>query len=818
MKKKIFLTLLMFGFFANFAKAATEPNWGPADTVACHMVGPGIKYTKIIYPKMPLILWYTVIDLTNPNNKIEQVQSRHAVPDPLRWDVMTHYKENSRPGHNVKVAWNHDFFSYEAGICIGNNISEGELTWTLWGRSLLAITKDKKAEVFQPNNIVCKAIAPDNTEVGIDYYNSSATWLNGDCILFNRMNSLTLTTEGKYIKIQPQATWTVNGADIPCKVLEISETPLQTSPTEYVLFLRNGKRSAFDGHLNVGDIVKISQKFNGAKWGTPPADILNAFHGYPSIAHDGVLHEGEYNDFENGREYEKSSHVMVGISKDKTQLHVLINEMSNQSKAVDCVELTNWMLNRDAWDVVNFDSGGSAAIVVNEEMLNLPGRGSIRPVQDAMLAVSLAPEDKNVDHLTFSKPYIYPSTISLTPLRVMAFNQYDEVLKDEVTGCTFTCEPATMGYVDANAIFHSSSKQLKGKIIAEKDGKRAEIIVNTRNSGVITPRLSNILIDKNRQYLLEIVGSTETEKFNLDPSAFSWVSSNPGVCVVEDGILKGISNGVSELTASFEDISFKINATVEIAKQNALIFDFMDLAPLKPSYSGVKNMTCNPAILPMGWADGATFKFDITSSRGPNFKFTPNKTLYSLPDSISFQIYDKEGIVKSINATYNDNFGGKYTTSFDVVADKDSTCVIRFAEKDGSIFEIGKYPIILKTIQFNLQNAKAGTGYNVALRNLIAYYPKGTGSVNGVEGDVNDTKLKIVVEAETVKLGFDAQQAGKAFVSMYSTTGSLIYKGVVDAQAGYNEVQINTKEATCGIYLLSVVMPQGMKSGKCIIR
>ncbi|MEF9924840.1 MAG: hypothetical protein RR854_09755, partial [Muribaculaceae bacterium] len=177
MKKKIFLTLLMFGFFANFAKAATEPNWGPADTVACHMVGPGIKYTKIIYPKMPLILWYTVIDLTNPNNKIEQVQSRHAVPDPLRWDVMTHYKENSRPGHNVKVAWNHDFFSYEAGICIGNNISEGELTWTLWGRSLLAITKDKKAEVFQPNNIVCKAIAPDNTEVGIDYYNSSATWL-----------------------------------------------------------------------------------------------------------------------------------------------------------------------------------------------------------------------------------------------------------------------------------------------------------------------------------------------------------------------------------------------------------------------------------------------------------------------------------------------------------------------------------------------------------------------------------------------------------------------------------------------------------------
>ena len=104
-------------------------DWGPADVLADHQVGPGMKYTKVVYPSKPVIIWLVEIDLTNEYAKIEHVQSRHQVPDPLRWDVMTHYRENTRPGHRVKVAWNHDFFSYESGVCIGLNISEGEVTW-----------------------------------------------------------------------------------------------------------------------------------------------------------------------------------------------------------------------------------------------------------------------------------------------------------------------------------------------------------------------------------------------------------------------------------------------------------------------------------------------------------------------------------------------------------------------------------------------------------------------------------------------------------------------------------------------------------------
>ena len=147
-------------------------NWGPADTVAHHKVGPGMTYAKIVFPEKPLILWWVEVDLSNEYAKIEQSESRASVPDVQRWDVMEHYRANSRPGHQVKVAWNHDFFSYEEGVCIGTNISEGEMTREMWGRSLLAITEEGRASVFRAG-ARASVIASDNAAVDIDYFNSS---------------------------------------------------------------------------------------------------------------------------------------------------------------------------------------------------------------------------------------------------------------------------------------------------------------------------------------------------------------------------------------------------------------------------------------------------------------------------------------------------------------------------------------------------------------------------------------------------------------------------------------------------------------------
>lgn len=797
MKKNLVLasSLLMMPFcvFAN-------PEWGAADTVACYNVGPGIEYMKIIYPDMPLIMWYTTIDLTNEYNKVENVVSRHQVPDVNRWDVMTHYRENSYDGHNVRVAWNHDFFVYEEGLCIGPNVTNGQMTHHRSRRAVLAITKDKKAEVFSSfaeggNNQSCfdTKIITENAEVAIDSYNSGATQFDGDCIFFNNLNSQTLTLDGRYIKVKALSDWIVNGDNIPCEVLEIADSPLQTSEAECVIYLRNGKRNVLDG-LAVGDRLEIQQKLLTPEWGIAPKDVLNAFHGYPSIAHNGVLHEGEYNNFEGGREYEKSSHVMAGISKDKTKLYVCINEMSAQSASIDCVEMAEWMLERGAWDIVNFDSGGSSAIVVNEEMLNLPGRGSVRPVQDAMLAISLAPADNAVDHFTFSKPRFSCSTISSTPLKVISYNKYGDIVEEGVEGCTFSVVPENMGRIDEDGVFYSSSEAGSGKIIAEKDGKSCEITFTSYQATSVTLPFSELLIDSTRKFVIPLQGTVNGLLKDLDPSAFEWVADDPTVVAIEDGIVSGLKNGETNVTGTFEDLQFSFKVKVEIGRGNVPCYDFSKL-PESAKVNGVTGLTLRNE-LPDGWQDGTYFNVEKISGRLRQISLEMPMNLYGIPDGLSLPIWNNDGAISRLTLSYYDNDETRYLADIDIDA-SDKVYDIDFVDSDGNPLDLLKYPMRLLTLNLYLNS---GDDMNFALGDLLVRYPlDGEGGVGSI---YDDEELEIVVGAETLTLKYDSAIAASARISIYSVGGVNIMNWTMPLVKGNNVHTVNTKFLTSGVYIL----------------
>ena len=806
--KKLYLTLLTCLTLGSASAAISD--WGPADTIACYNVGPGIEYTKIIYHERPLIMWYSTIDLQNQYNKIEQVQSRHQVPDVNRWDVMEHFKENSRPGHRVRTAWNHDFFSYDQGICIGANISNGQIAYTLWGRSMLAITKDKKAEVFLPV-FDTKVIAADGTEVVIDIFNSNALAINGDCVFFNHLNSRTLTDAGKYIKVQPQAEWIVNGPDIPCKILEISDSPLQTSKTECVIYLRNGKQNALDGHVAVGQTINVRQKMVKSNWGNVPENILNAFHGYPSIAHDGVLHEGEYNNFENGREHEESSHVMVGISKDKTKLYVCINEMSAQSKPIDCVDMATWMLERGAWDIVNFDSGGSAAIVVNEKMENLPGRGSIRPVEDAMLAVSLAPDDATVDHLTFSKPYFSCPTIAVTPLKVISYNKYGDIIEEGVSGCSFKVVPENLGYVDAEGIFHSTSTGGVGKIIAEKDGKTGEITVTIQTASNITAKYPNILIDSTEQYPLEIEGVINGATHPLDATAFSWETEDPTVATVENGMLRGLKDGTTTVTGTFENLSIKIAVDVEIGIGKQSVYDFKQFATdPNVTKSGLTGLTLQ-STLPEGWTDGALYYVESISGRTRTAKLKYGKTIFGLPDALELPIFNKDGAIKRITLSWEDNLGNRNVSEI-TVNNTDETYRIDFAE-DGKKLSVPAFPIKLNEIIIYFNSVQKKT---FGFGNLVAVYPKT--EQGGISAITSDNDICINISGAQANISFPSNGGYDANIKVYSTTGRLELAESIKTTSGINNFSFNTEFFATGIYVAVIEQNGISKAKKFIIR
>ena len=332
-------TLLASIAMGILAGQAAAPDWGVADTLEHYEIGPGIQYIKIRYESVPLTLWATTIDMTNPYNAIEQVQSNNAVPDLSRELVQDMSKRLTRPGHKVCAAFNHDFFSYDAGICIGLNASNGLISWSSGsGRSTFAITQDKTASVFFPVP-QCSASLPTGESVAIDQFNWGIGYTNGDCVLFTNLNALTLDAEGRYIKLRPLGDWIINGEPTPCRVVSIGHTPIQPDGKSHILFMRNDAATQFESRVQVGDVVQIDQRFVNTTFpnsglSVPPAQqVLQAFHGWPSVILNGELHDKEYNDFVTpGREFQDYPCTLVGITKDGKKLFIIGVDGSNDAR------------------------------------------------------------------------------------------------------------------------------------------------------------------------------------------------------------------------------------------------------------------------------------------------------------------------------------------------------------------------------------------------------------------------------------------------------------------------------------------------------
>lgn len=817
MKRNILLYILLLTI-GNTLKAQ-EPAWGTPDTLEHYSLGAGVQYTKIAYRDKPLLMWVTTIDLTNPYTKIEQVQSNNKVPDVPRETVMSMSKTHTYPGHRVCAAFNHDFFVYEAGVCIGVNVSNGEIPYAAgWGRSIFAVSEDKTAAVFYPSldsNIILK----DGSSVKIDYYNSAATFISGNCVLFNHLNSRTLTEPGKYIKVKPLSGWTVNGDDIKCEVLEISDDPLQTSQTECVIYARNESIQSFEGKVTPGDIIFISQKFVKGKFGEPLRNIVAGFHGYPSIAYEGKLHEGEYNDFENGREYEVSARVMAGMSKDgKTVYIVTVEGGTAVSPGVNCVDIANWMLAHGSWNVVNFDSGGSATIAVDHEMLNYPMRGSIRPVADALLVVSTAPETETVASYAFVTPSLYTTAVSLNPLTLLSFDEYDKVLEKGVQGFTYQCVPEDLGYVDAGDVFHASLNATKGQIIATKDGRKAVLNVFVSPVSDVQAYPQNILIDGIREYPVRIDAKSGKQVYQLDPGAFIWISSNPNCCQVNEGVIKGIANGETELQGILDDLNVSVRVKVEISDKEKTHETFADLAswPIKTSGTFF-NLRYENTALPVGWNDGINMIFDVKTGRSASIEFNKPVTFYSLPDSVSFRMFVKDDLIKELYLDFASNTKTSFAkVKLMPVAGKDSIYSVSFM--DGNMpLDLIEYPLTLTGMKFYLKSGMTFNDTKISFRDLKAYYPPSSGV--GVSETIADKPLsRLINQGDEVVLHYSLSKVGTTFISLWTVDGKNMMNYITNRQlTGQYTYNVPLYSLSNGVYFLSVTIDGKKETHKFIV-
>lgn len=791
-------------------------DWGVCDTLAMYNVGPGITYSKLVYHDKPLIIWLVEVDLTNQYNSVEQAPSRMAVPDTKRWTVPTFQTELSKPGHNVCVAWNHDFFSYDDGIAIGLNIHNGQPNYTKFSRSTLAFDDKKHAEVFRAG--INPYVVIGEEKAYIDFFNRAAVSYRGNCVLYNMFNASTLTEAGRYIALQPIDKWAVNRPEgTRCRVTAISDEPIQTSADTYVLYLRNEKLHALD-NAAVGDIATVYQTFDAPLWGVIPENIMEGFHGYVSIVHDGVLHKGEYDDFENGsgypngRSYELSSRTMAGINKEGSRLYMAVNEAgSGKSEAINCIEMAAFLVEHGANDVVNFDSGGSAAISLDGEMLNYPMRGgSIRPVADAMLAVSTAPEDDVAASIGFTNRRRRMPMLGATPLGVMAYNMYGDIVSKDVTkDCSFECVPAELGYVDADGVLHASDNAVSGKIVATYNaaGKTltAEMPVFLAQIDGVKPAKSAMLIDKYRRQILGLRGVCGGINIDVDPSAFEWTASPEGVVEIDDkGYVTGKANGTTTITGRYNGLEVNVEVTVEIPESDIDITRFDDGTVFGMKYAStlIKNFSAVTTDLPEGWDRGVSLTFDLKSNRNPLVTFNPGASirLYSLPNSLTLTMNDRDNIVKEIKMDFVDAEGTRFNLTNAVVSGQQDF-VFKFEESDGTEMLTPRYPLTFEKMYFTMVK-KNVTGARLDLRSITANYP-GMGAADDITTDARDGGAMVVRrQGDNIAIELEGANVGMSKVRVSTISGAIVLSADADFSSG--TAGVYAPALAPGIYLVTV--------------
>ncbi|MDR1880304.1 MAG: phosphodiester glycosidase family protein [Tannerellaceae bacterium] len=484
--KKSFI--LFFSIVISHSELSAQmSDWGQSDTISHHTVGPGIFFTELLYPEKPLAIYVITVDLNNPNNTVESYQSNNKVPDRIGESVLQQCQANSYENHRSVMGINHDFYDINGGVAIGTNIRNGEMShngeWhdgTLINRSVLTIDTAKRANVLQPAYFTDIRFS-NNTRLPIEMINDRADELHSmttpkNVVLYNRYNGKTLTATGKYIKIRALDKWKFNSSPIRCEVIDIQEKPIQPDQDNYVIRLSGKAVEIFMENAATGDTIYIEQMIRAVGWGAHTNDIIQAFHGYPSIIRRGTLHEGEYNRFDNstmypnGRAYEVAPHTMAGMSRDGKMLFFVVvdGRRNGWSIGLNCIETALFMVKLGAYHVINFDGGGSSTMVINETVRNKPSdTAGERNVLNTLQVLSTAPIDHTVQSVSFKRPRISLPEKTSVQLDFFIYNRYDDIIAaNSPEGISFKQTNTLNGTISPSGLFTAGEANRSGYVIA----------------------------------------------------------------------------------------------------------------------------------------------------------------------------------------------------------------------------------------------------------------------------------------------------------------------------------------------------------------
>ncbi len=756
--------LLVFSLlFSNILYAAKKND--TAESIveeSTQQIGPGTYYknTKLIAPNGTFNINTVETSIGTKFIKVEAGDNGRAIGTAT---VSKQAEQKFQKDTRVIGAVNGDFFYTNelTGLPSGTNIIDGEIRTALVSNTVFGVSN--KGNCFISDIEMNGFVQIRKKKYDITGVNR-VRWDN-QLVLYTHAFSKPTNTKGEGTEV------VIKGLELP---IEGNKTYTGTVeqifkdiesvqiPEDRVVLSGQGAAAEFLNVLKEGDELSFEINFSRK-------DIKHAISGTPRL-----LINGEISEELSKRSDAKVRHprTAVGIKGGQVVLITVDGRQKGFSDGMTLYELANYMLEQGIENALNFDGGGSTAMIarkqgsVSARLVNSPSDGRERSVANSLQILSQAPlsEPKTV-FLEKNSLKIFKNS-EYNP-SAYAMDQYFNRVDVETNKLKFNVSKG-IGAVSKEGVFKSGPNAGKGYLEAVIGNSKSKMEVEVFDK-VASLRILNSYISLEPGEKVQMQAKAydeEGKEIIISPSAITWAVSEDFGKVDKSGVfIAGKSMIEGKVMAKIDTITSVVDG--RIGNMPIVLHGFEDknnieLTSIRAKVSGRVSQNAEPVIL---GTSSYKFEYDMetgeegTSAAYMNFK--ENITVPGKPVEIGVWVYGN-GSGNWLRGTYINGNGERKIMNYTSQGKFDwNGWKYAYAE----IPKDEKFPIALEQIYIAEPTEENKTKGAIYFDNLTALYKEGVDYYNPVVAEINigdkeeftEIPEEIVIKVKDKGEGIDAK-------------------------------------------------------------
>jgi len=451
--------------------------------------------------------------------------------------------------------------------------------------------------------------------------------------------------------------------------------------------------------------------------------------------------------------------------------------------------------------------------------VNNPADGKERPVANGWFLYHKAPEDNNITQIAFDDIRSELPSLALYKPKILGYNQYGVLISKNLENYSLTCSEG-LGEITADGAFIANGSATSGTLTVTYNNASVTKNLNI-TSGVISFRLDSVLIDNQFSYPIEVQSLSNAEILSIPPALLNWQIQDNTICKIENGLLKGLSNGKTKIYGSIGTANDSLLVTVEIPDKNVMIYDDFNNSSneWKLSASSQLSASLSSSDLPASWTSGLAVKITYKSGRLPFIKLTNQKPLYSLADSIKIIINTGDMLIDRVLISLHAN-NSKLTAAkeFNSFVGESRNTEIKFALSDFfDTNDIAVFPVWLDNFNFYLKAMTENQSYALAFKEIQLIY--GNSDFSGIQNPATEKGYRVYpnpVHNSDIQVYFN-EPTDEMNYELFNISGQkILSKQSINLNGKIVTIPVNTLSPGC--YFLTISTNHKKSTSKIIVK